>query len=305
MYRSKLPDGLETQIVQAFLNGETQTEVVSKFGVDAGTCRKIRKRNDLEKLFNQNNAKRQKNQRNTGHFKKGAVPHNKLPESIEPLAIKLLLEGKGPTDVARELNISTPSVKNFRARANIESQIKKFLDSRKCKLCGDSLKGRKRGTILCHTCSLVRTSKGKYIRKERDCKECGEKIKARYNQYCSKDCQTKAAYQRAKIRKGIEKSWIKDASEFKEKYHISRNCKSCGVEFETSKRHGRTAKVYCSDCVGSSGQKNLSNRYVRHYLSRLTKADGVPQVPVDYWDNDLVEAKRAQLKLHRLLANND
>ena len=84
---------------------------------------------------------------------------------------------------------------------------------------------------------------------------------------------------------------------------ITKECRECGAEFKAK----RTYDFYCSK-VCQTGyhvrQSNDTDYYYRGLLSRIPTGERgkyIMDVPLEFWSDDLVQAKKAEVRLRRAL----
>ena len=158
-----------------------------------------------------------------------------------------------------------------------------------------------------------KAEKERLVRAKRNCKHCGVEfvsgIKGGKQECCSKECVDleRRNYERSNARRVKIKKLTGIGYEVDEAGLLAKKCDECGEDFKAR----RTIDCYCSKiCLKNAtiSKRQDSDYYYRNLLSRsLTGEQGryTMDVPVGFWSDDLVQAKKAEVRLRRAFHNNN
>lgn len=199
-------------------------------------------------------------------------------------------------------------------RFEIANPARRLKKKKPCHWCGGKIPSGGRTNRLSKYCSVECGSKGK----QRDaikapakkiCVWCGVKFiptpKAGTKECCSDECKRLERNRwfsgnttRKKIKKLTALGYEVDSLG-----KITKECRECGSEFKAK----RTYDFYCSK-VCQTGyhvrQSNDTDYYYRGLLSRVglpRDGRGKPDIPLEFWSDDLVQAKKAEVRLRRTI----
>ena len=155
---------------------------------------------------------------------------------------------------------------------------------RKCKLCGESLEGRRSTTVFCNHKCARRFANSNFPPKPVSCKTCEVVFSPMFTrgpkaEFCSSEC----AY-------------------FSYNPHLKcapKYCVYCGEKLKSKLRSAKFCNSRCcSNAQGKIFVRNLGDSYVAGIIANN-------EFPRRLVPKDLIEAKRRLLRFKRIIANGD
>ncbi len=199
-------------------------------------------------------------------------------------------------------------------RFEIDNPHRQLNKKKPCHWCGGKIPSGGRTNRLRKYCSVECGSKGKQrdgikVPAKKSCVWCGVKFipapKAGMKGCCSDECtrlvrnrRLSANTTRKKIKKLTDLGYDVDGQGM-----IAKECKECGTKFKAR----RTYDLYCSKVCQTRyhiSQSSDSDYYYRDLLSRISTGERgkhIIDVPLEFWSDDLVQAKKAEVRLRRAL----
>ena len=156
-----------------------------------------------------------------------------------------------------------------------------------------------------------KAERDRVVRAKRNCKYCGVEFtrtsskEGRSQMCCSKECVDleRRRWERGNVRRVKIKKLTGVGYEVDEAGLLAKKCGLCGEDFKAR----RTIDCYCSKlCLTNAtiSKRADSDYYYRNLLSRRSTGERgrfILDVPVEFWSDDLVQAKKAEVRLRRTI----
>ena len=199
-------------------------------------------------------------------------------------------------------------------RFAIDNPGRRLKKKKPCRWCGGKIPSGGRTNRLSKYCSVECGYNGRLrdaikVPAKRSCVWCGVKFipppKAGMKECCSDECTRlqrnlwfSGNFTRNKIKKLTALGYEMDSLG-----KITKECEECGSEFKAR----RTIDCYCSKICQTRfhvRQNSDTDNYYRGLLSRVglpRDERSKPDIPPEFWSDDLVQAKKAEVRLVRTI----